>query len=224
MRLRGVIFDMDGVLCDSEPFICEAACRMFLEKHGTSVQPEDFRPFVGAGEDRFLGGVAEKHGVALNLAEDKAYTYALYLELIRGRLRPLAGAGAFVALCRSYGLQIAVASSADDVKVRGNLAEIGLLPETFDAVVNGLMVTRKKPAPDIFLLAADRIGVSAGACLVVEDAPGGLQGACAAGCSALGVTTSFTDDVLRAAGAGWTVRDLSEACGLLPDIRKSLGD
>jgi sugar-phosphatase len=86
------------------------------------------------------------------------------------------------------------------------------------------MVTRKKPAPDIFLLAADRIGLPAEACLVVEDAPGGLQGARAAGCAALGVTTSFADEALRAAGAGWTVRDLSEACSLLPEIRKSLGE
>ena len=51
--IRGVIFDMDGVLCDSEPFICEAACRMFQQIHYTQVQPDDFKPFVGTGEDRF---------------------------------------------------------------------------------------------------------------------------------------------------------------------------
>ena len=62
-KIAGVIFDMDGVLVESEPFIAEAAVRMFAEK-GVSVRPEDFRPFIGTGEDRFLGGVAESRGCA----------------------------------------------------------------------------------------------------------------------------------------------------------------
>ena len=97
----GVIFDMDGVLCDSEPFICEAACRMFAERHGVTVRPDDFIPFVGAGENRYLGGVAEKHGVALDLEADKARTYDIYLEIIQGRLQPLPGAPEFIADCRA---------------------------------------------------------------------------------------------------------------------------
>jgi beta-phosphoglucomutase len=217
MTIRGIIFDMDGVLCDSEPLICEAAGRMFRER-GVQVQPEDFRPFIGTGEDRFIGGVAEKYGVKLDLAVDKARTYAIYLEIIRGRLQPMNGVGAFLAACRARGLRLAVASSADEVKVAANLAEIGFPPATFDAVLNGLMVTRKKPAPDIFLLAAERIGLPPAACLVAEDAPSGLRAAQAAGCAALGVRTSFDDATLRAAGASWTVRDLVEACDLLPGI------
>ena len=217
MTLHGIIFDMDGVLCDSEPFICEAACRMFRE-HGVQVQPEDFKPFVGMGEDRFLGGVAEKYGATFDLDADKARTYAIYQEIIRGRLQPMNGVRAFLDACRTRKLRMAVASSADEVKVAANLSEIGFPPVLFDAVVNGLMVTRKKPAPDIFLLAAERIGLPATACLVVEDAPSGLRAAQAAGCAALGVRSSFDDATLRAAGASWTVQDLAEACGLLPGI------
>ena len=85
--IKGIIFDMDGVLCDSEPFIAEAAAKMFAERHGTAVTPEDFHPFVGTGEDRFLGGVAEKYGVKLDMPADKDRTYAIYLDIIRGRLR-----------------------------------------------------------------------------------------------------------------------------------------
>ena len=221
MSILGVIFDMDGVLCDSEAFIAEAACQMFRERHGVTVRPEDFRPFVGTGEERFLGGVAEQHGVALDLAADKARTYAIYLEIIRGRLQPLNGVGAFIAAGRARGWKLAVASSADEVKVRGNLAEIGFPPATFDAVINGLMVSRKKPEPDIFLLAAARIGLAPADCLVIEDAPSGLRAARAAGCRALGVRTSFDDATLRAAGAAWTVCDLAEACGRLSEFAAS---
>jgi beta-phosphoglucomutase len=218
MKLEGIIFDMDGVLCDSEPFICEAACRMFRDRHRVTVRAEDFRPFVGTGEDRFIGGVAEVHGVTLDLEADKAYTYAVYLELIKGRLQSLNGTGAFIALCRTHGLKLAVASSADLVKVQGNLAEIGFPMATFNTVVNGLMVARKKPNPDIFLLAAERLGLAPAACLVVEDAPAGLAAARSAGAWALGVRSSFDAAALTAAGAHWTVQDLAEACGLLPQI------
>ena len=77
---------MDGVLVESEPFIAEAAVRMFAEK-GVAVRPEDFRPFIGMGEDRFLGGVAEARGVVLDLPRDKVRTYEIYLELIQGPAR-----------------------------------------------------------------------------------------------------------------------------------------
>lgn len=62
----GVIFDMDGVLVDSEKFICKAACLTF-EEIGLQVKPDDFLPFVGTGEDRYIGGVAEKYNFAIDI-------------------------------------------------------------------------------------------------------------------------------------------------------------
>ena len=158
-RLAGVIFDMDGVLCDSEPFIAEAAQRMFQETYGLSVTRGDFAPFVGAGEDRFIGGVAEKYGVALSMPRDKERTYAIYLDIIKGRLRPLPGAVDFIHLCRARGLKLALATSADRIKMEGNLREIGIPQSTFDAIVAGEDVVKKKPDPHIFLLAAQRTPV-----------------------------------------------------------------
>lgn len=208
-RFRGIVFDMDGVLCDSERFICEAAMRMFAERHHLQVRPEDFVPFVGAGEDRYLGGVAERYGLTWDLEEDKKRTYQIYLEIIRGRLKPLAGVGEFIARCRKMGIRLAVATSADAVKMRGNLAEIGLPPETFDVCVNGLEVLRKKPDPEIFLLAIRRLELEPGECLVVEDAPNGIHAGKAAGATCLGLTTSFSAAELQAAGADWTAPDLA---------------
>lgn len=207
--IRGIIFDMDGVLCDSEPFICEAACRMFAERHGVPVQAEDFVPFVGAGEDRYLGGVAAKHGISLVLPADKDRTYAIYLDIIRGRLKPLAGVTEFVVDCRRRGLKLAVATSADLIKMRGNLREIQLSVNTFDACVNGSEIERKKPDPEIFLSAAHKLALSPSRCLVVEDAPNGIQAAIAAGMRALGITTSFEPEMLKKAGANWVACDLA---------------
>jgi len=200
---------MDGVLCDSEPFICEAAVRMFAERHGLTVRREDFIPFVGAGENRYLGGVAEKYGVRLDLEPDKRRTYEIYLEIIRGRLGPLAGVREFLAECRCLGMKAVVATSADEVKMRGNLREIGLPPEMFDVTVNGLEVVHKKPHPEIFLLAIRRLGLPPEVCLVVEDAPNGIVAGKAAGARCLGLTTSFSAEQLLAAGADWTAPHLA---------------
>jgi HAD superfamily hydrolase (TIGR01509 family) len=201
---------MDGVLVESEPFIAEAAVRMYAEK-GVTVTHEEFRPFIGTGEDRFLGGVAEARGVVLDMPRDKIRTYEIYLDLIRDRLEPMPGVASFVARCRARGLTLAVASSADRMKVEGNLRALKLPPDTFQAVVVGEDVTRKKPAPDLFELAARRLGLSPEQCLVVEDAVAGVQAAKAAGCRCLGITSSFTPEQLLAAGADRTAPNLAAA-------------
>jgi HAD superfamily hydrolase (TIGR01509 family) len=205
----GVIFDMDGVLCDSEPFIAAAAIEMFRQTYSVIATREDFAPFVGAGEDRFIGGVAEKFGVKLTMPRDKQRTYALYLDMIRGHLEPLPGAVQFIHDCRARRLKIAVATSADRIKLEGNLKQIGVPAETFDAVVTGDDVERKKPDPQIFLLAAERLNLPPQRCLVIEDAPNGLRAGKSAGCRCLGILTTFTDSALRVAGADFTAPDLS---------------
>jgi beta-phosphoglucomutase len=196
----GVIFDMDGVLVDSEEFISRAAMMMFAER-GLKVKAEDFSPFVGMGENRYIGGVAEKYRHTGDIVELKKRTYDIYLEIIKGKLKPLPGVFEFIRQCRAKGLRLAVASSADMRKVKGNLEEIRLGSEKFDAVICGEDVERKKPAPDIFLLAAKRIGVEPRRCIVVEDAVSGVKAARAAGTKCLGITSSFSEEEL--AGADW---------------------
>ena len=206
---------MDGVLCDSEPFIAAAAIAMFKECYGCAATREDFAPFVGAGEDRFIGGVAEKYRVKLTMPRDKQRTYQLYLEMIKGKLQPLPGAVPFIHDCRARGLKIAVATSADRVKLVGNLQQIGVPAETFDAVVTGDDVERKKPDPQIFLLAASRLNLPPARCLVIEDAPNGIRAGKAAGSRCLGITTTFDIPTLREAGADFTAADLAH---VPPDV------
>jgi beta-phosphoglucomutase len=205
---RGVIFDMDGVLVDSEPFIQTAMVRLFAEK-GVRVEPEEFHPYIGTGEAGFIDGVGRQRGVPVDVERDKARAYAIYLDLIRGQLRALPGVGTFIDTCRRAGLRMAVASSADTVKVKGNLRELGLPADTFHAVVTGSDVTRKKPSPDVFLAAAARLDLPPALCLVIEDAIAGVAAAKAAGSRCLALTTSFPAD--RLTQADWIAATLAEA-------------
>jgi beta-phosphoglucomutase len=206
--INGVLFDMDGVLLDSEEFITRAGILMFKEK-GFDVKESDFKPFTGMGENRFLGGVAEKHGIPFNLEQDKARAYSIYEEITRGQLVPLKGVREFIERCRKKNLKLAVATSADEVKMRINLRETGLDADLFDTLVNGLEVEHKKPHPEIYLLAAKRLGLNPKDCLVVEDALSGMKAAKAAGCKCLAITSSFRPEEFDQ--ADWVVKDLSEA-------------
>jgi beta-phosphoglucomutase len=206
--IKGVLFDMDGVLLDSEEYITLAGKMMFAEK-GYKVLESDFKPFTGMGENRFLGGVAEKYGIPFNLEKDKARAYAIYEEITRGKLEPLKGVKDFIKRCRGKKLRLAVATSADEVKMKINLRETGLKEEIFDTLVNGLEVEHKKPHPEIYLLAAERLGLDPAECLVVEDAISGMKAAKAAGCKCLAITSSFS--AAEFGEADWVVNDLSEA-------------
>jgi beta-phosphoglucomutase len=206
--IKGVLFDMDGVLVDSEEFICRAGIEMFKEK-GLQVKPEDFKQFTGMGEDRYLGGVAEKYGFPFDVATDKARTYEIYKELVNGRLKALPGVYDFIEKCLDRELKMAVASSADEVKVMINLKEIALDPSLFGAIINGNQVERKKPFPDIFIKAAEELKLGPEECLVVEDAVSGVRAAKEAGSRCLALTTSF--DESRLGEADWIAADLSQA-------------
>jgi beta-phosphoglucomutase len=206
-QLKAVLFDMDGVLLDSEEYICRAGILMFREK-GYEVAPEDFLEFTGMGENRYLGGVAEKHGIPFELEKDKARCYEIYGEIVAGKLKPFDGVPDFIEKCRSRGFKLAVASSADPPKVRINLEEIGIPASTFATVVTGLDIEHNKPAPDIFLKAAANLGVDPAHCLVIEDAVSGVAAGKAAGARVLALTTSFPAEKLS--GADWIAGLLGE--------------
>lgn len=203
--IKGVLFDMDGVLVDSEEYICLAAIEMFKEL-GYATTPSDFKPFTGTGENRYIGGVAEKYGIPIDIDIVKARTYEIYGKLVRGQLVPLPGAEEFIGRCRQKGLRLALATSADRIKMEINLVETGIPPSTFGSIITGLDVINKKPFPDIYLSAADRLGLTPGECLVVEDAVSGIRAGRSAGCKCLAVTTSFSREEL--AEADWIVDSL----------------
>jgi HAD superfamily hydrolase (TIGR01509 family) len=188
--MKAVFFDMDGVLTDSEPVISAAAIQMLLE-HGVEAKHEDFIPYVGTGENSYIGNVARKYGLNLDITKAKARVYEIYLETVPGKLKPFPGAIELVKQCQQAGLKTAVASSADMIKVEANLKEIGIDISSFDTVVTAEHVTHPKPAPDIFLTAARNTGIDPCECCVIEDAVEGVKAAKAAGMHCIGVAQSF---------------------------------
>lgn len=215
-----LILDMDGVLCDSEPFIAAAAGEMLRRRYGIVATRADFLPFVGAGEDRFISGAAERHGVTVDLAIDKPLTYEIYLDLIRGALQPIDGAREFLAVARAAGLRLALATSSDRPKLEGNLAAMGIPESTFDVVISAEHVTHKKPDPETFLRAVEQLGVPASRCLVVEDARNGVRAARAAGCAVLGISSSQPAAELLGEGALVVATDFTT---VPTEVRAALG-
>jgi len=217
--IKGILFDMDGVLLDSEQFIRDAAIAFFAE-NGIQAEPEDFLPYVGAGENKYIGCVAEDYGLKIDIEKAKKRTYELYDELSRGHMPPMEGVLEFVGWCREQGLKLAVATSADETKMLINLREIGLPAESFDFLINGLQIEHKKPAPDIYLAAAEGLGLQPAECIVIEDAVNGCQAAKAAGAYCIAVTSSFSRKQLIEAGADRVVDTLKELAGD-PDLLKA---
>ncbi|KAH9604992.1 hypothetical protein KSS87_017906 [Heliosperma pusillum] len=189
-KVSAVLFDMDGVLCDSEEPSRRAAVDVFAEM-GVHVTVDDFIPFMGTGEANFLGGVAQAKGVeGFDTGAAKKRFFEIYIDKYA---KPDSGIGfpgalELITQCKDKGLKVAVASSADRIKVDANLAAAGLPLQLFDAIVSADAFEKLKPAPDIF--------ISASKILVIEDALAGLQAAKAAKMRCIVVATTLSEERL----------------------------
>jgi HAD superfamily hydrolase (TIGR01509 family) len=217
-----IIFDMDGVLTDSEPATIYASIQSLAE-YGVTAKPADFKPFTGMGDDIFIGKVAEKYGAAY-VTQMKQRMYEIYTETAAEKVRVYNWSRSILLKLKEYGYKLAVASASDYVKVHCNIGCIGVDINIFDAVVTGSDVKNKKPSPDIFLKAAEKAGYVIGNAsgisnaVVVEDALSGVKAAKAAGATAVAVTTSFTAEELRSAGADYIFDDLNEIGSVIQGI------
>lgn len=204
--IRGILFDMDGVLIDSEPVILQAALS-YLADIGITAKPDDFIPFIGTGDRRYLCGVGEKYGVSIDFEEAKHILFAYYQQYANDR-GPAKGVHRFIANARKAGLKLALSTSAMRMKADINLKAIGLKSEDFDMIVTGDLVKRTKPNPDIYQLSALSMGLPTDECLVIEDALNGVQAGKAALCSVCALESTFTVSELFASGADYVVSSL----------------
>jgi len=205
---KAILFDMDGVLTDTEPIILEAAIAG-LKDYGVNAKPEDFTPFVGRGEDLYIGSVAEKHGKKYIL-EMKKHVYDVYLQILPSMIEPIPGVNELLKKLHDNNIKMAIATSADYIKMQANLEAINVPLEWFDAIITGENVTNKKPDPEIYIKAAKAINVNSEDCIVVEDAIHGVEAAKAAGCKCIAVASSFPKQELQDAGADITLDNFAQ--------------
>ena len=206
MTTHAVIFDMDGVLIDSGAHH-RAAWRALLDELGVvPTQPDYWRLTIGRPSVEavpLLLGRETSWAEAQRLAARKQ---EYYRRLASGGPTLVPGVAAFVTELAALSVPRAVATSASRRDVEGLLTH-ARLRDRFEVVVAAEDVQRGKPDPEVYLLAARRLGVAAEHCLVFEDALVGVQAARRAGMRAIGVSTAHTESELRAAGAEHAVEN-----------------
>ena len=194
------LFDLDGVVVDSNRLHVES-WKEVARRHGFDCPDPEHIGKCGLRttaviRDLLRWPVSEASAVQMGAEKE-----AIYREWIRdGGIPPIPGVQDFVNQARRLGILCAVGSSAPRENVDLCLRVLGL-EDRFLVTVSGADVQRGKPAPDIFLSAAQRIGVAPADCLVFEDAPAGIQAAHAAGMNAIALLTSHRRDELSEADA-----------------------
>ena len=235
--IKLVIFDMDGVLVDSEGAITQASIESLRETYGIEAKHEDFKEFTGMGDDKFIAGVAAKYNKDYDV-KLKFRAYEIY-NANKSRVKVFPRAKKLIHNCYNIGLKCAVASASDLVKVKVNISKINLgqaiqtittehTAENMDIakirrplyVISGSDVQNKKPDPEIFLRAAEAANIAPADAIVIEDALSGVQAAKAAGMTCIGVTTSFNRRDLLNAGADFVTDKLYNAFDIIKSIKQ----
>ena len=198
-RKLGVIFDMDGVLVDSYRAHF-ASWNVMLAEHGRAVTEAEFVTTFGRTSREIIaalwpdGRLSDGQIAALDARKEEAFR-----EILAREFPAMPGAAGLLRSLDVDGFALAIGSSGPPENVELVLDRLGLR-RLFRAVVTGMDVTRGKPDPQVFLLAAQRLGIPAARCVVVEDAPPGIAAARAAGMASVGLaSTGRTREMLAAA-------------------------
>lgn len=206
--LHAIIFDMDGVIIDSEP-LHDKALRIACAHWGVAVTAADETAFRGVTDNAVAATLLARHPhlpwtqTALIERKDR-----VYLELF-GEVPLVAGVSAFLQHLSSRSVPMALATSALASNQQLTFARFELAP-FFGAVVTSEDVRHGKPHPEPYLLAATRLGVLPQHCLVIEDSVNGVRSGKAAGCQVAGITTAFAQAELATAGADVVVDTFEE--------------
>jgi HAD superfamily hydrolase (TIGR01509 family) len=190
VKYRAVVFDLDGVLWDGEPLYHEAF-NVVLAPYGHVFSDEDYVNVIGHSVEYAWAWVLER----FQMTEDPASFLHRYNEavmtLLAQPIEPLPGVRDLLANLRQRRLPIGLASASLRQWVDATISGLGI-EKAFDATVSASEVTHSKPAPDLYLKAAERLGLAASDCLAVEDTLSGITSARAAGMYAIQVRAAST--------------------------------
>lgn len=186
------MFDMDGVLIDSEPLHFEAT-RVVLERHGIPYTEAVHGEFLGMAFRDAYRTLQARHGSAVDAAEVSRQRMDALVPVIQQRAVPMDGVPEALESLRRAGYRVALASSSSPEMIRVKLDVLGLTSR-FEVAISGLDVARGKPAPDVFVEAARRLGVAPERCLAIEDSRHGMLAARAAGMCCVVVPCAATRD------------------------------
>ena len=212
--INTVLFDMDGVLIDSEPVIIKAATKA-LSEVGITATREFFEPFLGAGEEFFIIGPCKDAGIPEKTDATMAAMYQYYNDAVYRELTVHPHAAETIQALHAAGITVALVSSSAREKLLISLDAAKIPAECFSLILSGSDVTRKKPDPEPYQKAAEKLGKDPKDCLVIEDALNGIQAAKAAGMFCAAVTTSFPKASLLDAGADMILSGLDEILSIV---------
>lgn len=195
-----IIFDCDGVLVDSERLVCRIEAEL-LTRWGWTLTPEQVRTeFKGRAFPSIARVIEEK--LAGRLPHDWMYIWAMETaHLFQSELRAVRGVRALLEELSAARVPFCVASQSPLPRVRVSLGACDLARYFGERVFTSSMVARPKPAPDLFLFAAERLGHAPEQCTVIEDSPSGVRAAVAAGMRVFGYAADEDAERLAAEGA-----------------------
>lgn len=181
-----VIFDMDGVIIDSEP-IHQGCERKMFSLLGINVSDEEHNTLVGATDETMWSTLGKLHHLPISINEAIQLKKSLYLEYLKreNNIKPLPYLNELIADLNEHGFRLAVASSSPHEQIDYILKQFEI-KRYFHAIISGEDVEAGKPHPEIFLKTANVIGVSSGSCVVIEDSHNGVTAAKNAGMKCIG--------------------------------------
>ncbi len=193
--IEGAIFDMDGVLVDNARYHIRA-WQLLGKELGKSLTDEQVRSVFGQRNSEMLAAL-----IGSSLSREQILEYgerkeAIYRELMAPALVPVPGLMELLSELRNEGFKMAVGTSGPEGNVNLVMAGLKLRP-WFDVVLTGADVSRGKPDPDIFLLAAHRLELEPSQCVVFEDSPVGIEAARRAGSPCVALATTHSPEELR---------------------------